>query len=180
MEWMQLRMALGHHVGERRFTEAFETALRTALTEKGCPPCEFLPPEGQKGALLRLRDALWDAIGEQREIGAVLAAVLPLWQFGENELGLPTFLVETGVWDWGRGEHFEISWIYQEMDEESDEFFQLCVTLRYEPDGENRQFHSADWLEDSAAFGESVRNSEAFRWAEGREADEVTVDLRQT
>lgn len=134
----------------------------------------------QKSRLLQKREEICTALGEKTEIGEILSAVMPAWQFEGNEEFYPELLLQSGVFDFGSGEQFRISWTYQESDDGSDEFYQLRITIEYPPDTGNRHIYETQWLYAGDDFESAVRNMKAYQWAKGKSALRVTVELEKT
>ena len=147
------------------------------LTRTAQAPAE---PDKQKSRLLQKREEICAAIGEKTEIEEVLTAVMPTWQFEGNEEFYPELLLQSGVFDFGAGEQFRISWTYQESDDGSDEFYQLRITMKYPPDTGNRHIYETQWLYAGDDFESAVRNMKAYQWAKGKSAVRVTVELEKT
>ena len=147
------------------------------LTSTAQAPAE---PDKQKSRLLQKREEICAAIGEKTEIEEVLTAVMPTWQFEGNEEFYPELLLQSGVFDFGAGEQFRISWTYQESDDGSDEFYQLRITIEYPPDTGNRHIYETQWLYAGDDFESAVRNMKAYQWAKGKSALRVTVELEKT
>lgn len=136
--------------------------------------------KGQDHWLFQKCAELQAAIGGRNEIGEVLEKVAPLWNFPDNEYDFPPFLNQAGVYDWGDGEAFYISWLYQAVDENSNEFYHLKVELVYTTDEENRTIRQTEWLFPENGFEKTVRESAAYRWALGKKAINVSVRVEGT
>lgn len=167
------------HSGERTYFEDYERLVAEQLEARNCPPCEFVAPDGQQGELLAFRQKIWEAIGDRTEVGEILEAVTPVWKFPAEESML---LTESGVYSWFylNGEMFELSWTYQVPDEESDEFYQLSVSLYYPPEEENRGIQECEFYDGDASLPEAVKAMAACRWALGRQAQVVQVSISGT
>ena len=169
-----LDYAWANHFGERNYFEKFRMLVAQALDLKGCPPAVFLMPEGQPGRLLQKRNELWDAVGDRKEVNEVLAAISPLWDFQVD--GGNMDLIEAGVWSLSGQETFTLSWTWQEADEASDEFFQLCVELAYPAAADNRVIRECEWIDSpDVDFAEFVRSTESYKWALGQEAAALRI-----
>ena len=179
----RLRIVFDHawsaHCGERTYYDEFETLVAQALRDKGCPPVEFIHPEGQAGKLLQKRNELWSAIGDRREIGEILEAILPVWSFPDAGTGMA--LLEAGSYDFFNAGEFTVSWTWQEEDENSDEYYQLRIELCYAADETNRSISECDWLDDpSVDLGNAVRSTAAYQWAAGKKAVRISVMIEGT
>ena len=171
-----------NHCAEPDYTARFEALIRLKLSECGCPPCEFTQPGGQQGRLLQMRDALQRAIGERREISAVLGAIAPFWAVEDSDEHDTLFMIESGAYPYGAPEYFMISWCLQEADDDPDssEYMQLRIELTYPLEAACRDMYDLDEAYDGAGFEREARGSDSYNWALGRQATSVAVYLSGT
>lgn len=173
-----LDRAWSAHCGERTYYEDYQALVKQKLLENCCPPCTFIAPDGLEGRLLEKRKVLWDAIGDRTEISEVLAAVSPAWDFS-YEIYESMLFWEAGVF----GEEdvkFQISWRYQEVDEESDEFYVLEISFTYPVDDENRQFYEYDYTDESISLYDAIRETKSYQWAVGKKPYRIWVTVEHT
>ncbi len=170
-----LHKAWANHSGERGYFKEFQMLVAQSLELRGCPPADFPMLEGQPGRLQQKRNEMWDAVGDRKEVSEVLAAISPLWDFQVDGSKGNMDLVEAGVWSLGQ-ETFTLSWTWQEADEASDEFFQLCVELTYPANADNLAIRECEWIESpDVDFAEFVRRTDSYKWALGKEAATVRI-----
>ena len=94
-------------------------------------------------------------------------------------------LFQYGIYNWydGKGERFELDFTRQVKDPDSDEFYQLGLTLYYEPNDIGNIVPLNIWSNDCTSIIEwaaAIKNTEGFKRASKLNPIEFLVAINQT